>query len=520
MDREASPNITNDQENRSSRRRVASGANKQKQSFPQATGGYFRPLSHEQCDQIHAAVLEILDTIGLTDAPADLVTLVCGSGGQLTDDGRLRFGPDLVARALAGVRKEFTLHGQQPQFDMLMNGHTVYAGTGGAAPFVYDPDVGDYRPSTLSDLFDAARLVDSLDNVDFFARSLVARDVEDERSLDLNTAVACLCGTRKHVMTSASSPDHVSDIAEICYEIAGSEAEFRERPFLSLNINHVVPPLRFHHDSCLVMAEAVRAGIPVNANVFGQLGASSPVTLAGSVAQTVAEALAGVILAWLVDADARVVCGPRPMVTDLRSGAMSGGSGEQALATAMAVQMMQYYGIVNSTIAGATDSKLPDAQAGYEKALSITLAVHAGANLVTQACGMQAGLMGVSFAAYVIDNDMLGAIDRSASKVEVSQESLAVENIQKVVSQEGHFLGQVETYARMKSDFLYPEIADRRSPDEWVASGSPDIHQIARERANQLLASHKPSHIDRSIIDRIARRFALHTMFLTQDTRI
>ena len=460
-----------------------------------AIGGRYKPLDQPELKQIDQAIFGIFGTIGLSEAPAIGTDTVLVVGGRLSDDGRLTFPPELVERALKGLRKNVTLYGQKPGHELTLHNKNVYLGTGGAAPYVVDIETGAYRESTLKDLYDAARLADALEHIQFFSRSLVARDMPDEQSLDINTAFASLCGTTKHVMVSASQPEHVRPIAEMCYAIAGSQEAFRAKPFLSLNINHVVPPLRFHAESCEVMAEAVKAGIPVLCNIFGQLGASSPVTIAGSVAQTMVEAIAGMIFAWLIDPNAVAICGPRPMVTDLRTGGMSGGSGEQALATAIATQMADYYGLPNSTIAGATDSKVPDAQAGYEKALSVTLAAQTGANLVTQACGMQGGLMGVSFEAYVIDNDMLGSILRSASKVEVSPTTLAVDAISEVVRGEGHFLGQPETYQRMKTDFLYPEIADRRTPDEWEADGSPDIRQTARDKAVEILSSHFPVHI-------------------------
>jgi trimethylamine--corrinoid protein Co-methyltransferase len=286
----------------------------------------------------------------------------------------------------------------------------------------------------------------------------------------------------------------------MCATIAGSPEAFREKPFLSLNINHVVPPLRFDPDACDVLIEAVRLGIPVSVNTFGQLGASSPVTIAGSVTQTIAETLAGVVVAWAADPGARVIFGPRPMVTDLRTGAMSGGGGEQALLTATAIQMARHYGLPNSTIAGATDSKLADAQAGFEKALNVSLAVQAGCNIITQACGVQASLMGASFEAYVIDNDMLGAILRSASQLEVSPQTVSPAMISEVVRGEGHFLGHADTFARMQSDFLYPRIADRRSPAEWEADGAKDIRQVAHDRAQEILAQHFPGHLNEATI--------------------
>jgi trimethylamine--corrinoid protein Co-methyltransferase len=379
----------------------------------------------------------------------------------------------------------------------------VHVGSGGAAPMILDLDSGQYRESVLGDLYDAARLVDSLEHIHFFSRSLVARDMPDPRSLDINTAYACLAGTSKHVLTSASQPEHVGQIAEICFTIAGSREAFEQRPFLSLNINPTVPPMRFDGDSCEVLAEAARLGIPIHCNTFGQLGASSPVTIAGSVAQTIAETLAGMIFGWLVNPRAKIVFGTRLLVTDLRTGAMSGGSGEAAIAMAASAQMAHYYDLPNSTIAGATDSKLADAQSGYEKCLTVALAAQAGSNLITQAGGMQASLMGCALESYVIDNDMLGAILKSLCPIEVSDETLALASIDEVVHGEGHFLGRAETLQRMQSDFIYPGIGDRRTIADWEASGSPDIRSVARDRTRKILAQHYPRHLSDEIDSRL-----------------
>lgn len=453
------------------------------------------PLSTVEVQFIHEAVVELLETVGMSEAPPSVVELITSKGGKVSGDGRLLFPRELLETALSDLPREFTLHGQTPGHDMHLGGTRVHVGSGGASPKILDIDTRHYRDTTLKDLYDAARIVDALENVHFFSRSLVARDMPTPEALDVNTAYASLAGTVKHVFTSASSPDHVRSIAHMCSTIAGSSEAFRDRPFLSFNINHVVPPLRFDGASCDVLMEAVRLGFPVSVNTFGQLGASSPVTIAGSVTQTIAETLAGVILAWAVDPKARVIFGPRPMVTDLRTGAMSGGGGEQALLTASAIQMARHYGLPNSTIAGATDSKISDSQAGFEKALNVTLAVQAGCNIITQACGVQASLMGASFEAYVIDNDMLGAILRSANPVEVSRETVSVQAMAQVVRGEGHYLGEVDTFARMETDFLYPRIADRRSIVEWEADGSLDVRDKARMRAQQILSTHYPSHI-------------------------
>ena len=465
------------------------------------------PLAQDDMARISEASFDILQDIGMSEASPKAVRSVIDHGGRITEDGRLLFPRALVKKALAGLRRDFTLCGRDPTLDMEMTQARVHTGSGGASPMVVDLETQVYRPAMLTDLYDAARLVDTLDNIQFFSRSMVAGDMENSHDLDINTAYAALSGTSKHVMTSCSTAEHVYDISEMCFLLAGSAEAFHARPFLSLNINHAVPPLRFDPEACNVLLAGAELGLPVMVNTFGQMGASSPVTIAGCLAQTNAETLAGMVLAWIANPNVTAIYGARPMVTDLRSGGMAGGSGEQAILTAAATQMAQFYNLPNSTIAGATDSKIVDAQAGYEKALSVTMAVQAGANLVTQAAGTQAGLMATSFEAYVIDNDMLGAILGAANPISVDAQTLAVDVIAQTVRGEGHFLGHPDTYARMKSDFVYPALANRQAPDAWLANGAPTINDTAQRAAKKTLAEHFPDHIPPDIDERIRTRF-------------
>ena len=470
-------------------------------------GGRYLPLDSGDLPKIDVAVRAILRDVGMAEAPDIVVEHVTRAGGEHDADGRLHFSDDLIETALDGMVRDFTLCGQDPAHDLQLGNARVHVGSGGAAPLIRDLDSGEYRESRLRDLYDAARLVDSLEHLHFFSRSMVARDMPDPRALDLNTAYACLAGTRKHVFAAATEAANVAGIAELCYAIAGSREAFEARPFLSMNCNMPVPPLRFDPESCEIAAECVRYGIPIHSNTFGQMGASSPVTLAGTVAQTIAETLSGMIFAWLVDPQTKMVFGTRPMLTDLRTGAMSGGSPEGAIAMAATAQMGNYYGLVNSTIAGATDSKLADAQSGYEKALTVALAAQAGSNLVTQAGGMQASLMGCALESYVIDNDMLGAILKTLAPIEISDETLALQSIDEVAHGEGHFLGRGETLARMQSDFVYPQIADRRSIEEWQADGARDVHEIALERTREILGEYFPGHISTELDAQLRDRF-------------
>lgn len=468
----------------------------------------YSPIGTNNVKKIADAAIKILAEIGMSDAPKELSDLVLERGGKL-EGNRLIYPPNLIQNTIAKHQRVVLLAGQALENDLKVGGNNVYAGTGGAAPNLHNLKTNQYVPSKLKDLYDAARLADRLTNISFFSRSLVAGDIENPLEFDLSTAAASLAGTSKHVMVQASHWSHVTEIAALCYKIAGGEESFRKRPFLSLHVNHAVPPLRFDPASIKVMMEAVKLGIPVHCNVFGQLGASSPVTIAGSVSQTLAETLAGLVAVHILDPTAASIAGPRPMITDLRTGGMAGGAPEQLMATAAAVQVLRYWDIPCSVIAGATDSKLIDFQSGYEKALTINSAAQTGANLITQAAGSQASLMAVNYGAMVADNELIGVLFKSNISPEISDETFMHESIREVVNNEGHYLGHAETYARMKSDFYYPEIADRKSIEEWETSKKPNMGNSAESHALEILKGHWPNHLPAKIVDELNSRFPL-----------
>ena len=307
--------------------------------WPGVEGGRYKPLSDREVQLVHETVLDLLERVGLSSAIPSMIALVTEAGGSLTNDGRLLFPRSLVEDVIANCEKEFVLYGQVPGRELSLSGNRVHAGTGGASPNFIDFESGLYREATSGDLYDVARLVDQLDNIHFFNRSLVARDCPEPRTFDINTAYACMMGTTKHLGLSFFDPLHVRDVAEMFDMAAGGPGKFREKPFCTLLSCHVVPPMRFAQESCAALEEGVRLGFPVQLISAGQAGATSPSTLAGSVVQSVAESLAGLVFVYLVDPKVKAIFAPKPLVSDLRTGSMCGGSGEQGVLMAAAGQM-------------------------------------------------------------------------------------------------------------------------------------------------------------------------------------
>ncbi|MDX1401612.1 MAG: trimethylamine methyltransferase family protein, partial [Kiloniellales bacterium] len=350
---------------------------------PGMSSGAFSVLSDRDKDRIHEACLTILEDVGLAEAIPSCIELVTKAGGTFTDDKRLLFPRGLVEEILEKkVNRNLTLFGQIPKYDMELKGSKTYFGTAGAAVHIADGETREYRESLLTDLYDIGRLVDSLEHIHFYQRPVVARDMEDPRDLDFNTCYASVSATAKHVGTSWVEPAHVEESLKMLHMIAGSEEAWRKRPFVSMSNCFVVPPMKFAQDACRCLEVAVRGGMPVLLLAAGQAGATSPAPLAGAVVQEVAEVLAGLVYVNLIEPGAPAIFGTWPFVSDLRTGAMSGGSGEQGLLMAACAQMAQFYNIPCAVSAGMTDAKLPDFQAGYEKGYTELLSALAGANLI------------------------------------------------------------------------------------------------------------------------------------------
>jgi trimethylamine---corrinoid protein Co-methyltransferase len=471
-------------------------------------GGRYRPLSDEAVRRIHAAALDALEAIGVGNAPASGVAILTGAGAILGDDGRIRFPRALVEDMLGVAARDITLFGRDPRYHLTLTGTRVHYGTAGAAVHVVDVETGEYRDSTARDLYDAARLAQDLDNVHFFQRVMVCRDVTDNLEMDLNTLYACCAGTTKHVGTSFSEPDHVAPCLELLHMIAGGEAAWRERPFVSNSNCFVVPPMTFAEESCRTMEACIRGGMPVLLLSAGQAGATAPPAIATAIVQAVAECLAGVVYVNAMAPGHPAIFGTWPFVSDLRSGAMSGGSGEQALLTAGCAQMHRFYGLPGGAAAGIADAKLPDMQAGWEQAISNVLAGLAGLNMIYEAAGMHASLLGFCPESLVLGDDLIGQVLRCVRGIEVTEDTVSIEAMREVcLKGPGHYLGHPDTLALMQTEYVYPNVADRLSPKAWAEYGKPEALQMAVMRKKEILESRYPGYISGATDAAIRQRF-------------
>ena len=486
--------------------RSAPLAESDKPVHPGELGGHYRPLDDNGMTAIEANIFRILEEVGFNEATPHCVEACTAVGAIMGNDGRLRMPRPVVEQILEQAERNLVLYGQDPKHDLQINGQRVHFSTAGAAVMIADPATNSYRESVSQDLFDMARITDTCEHIHMFQRMCVLRDVLDNYEMDLNTTYCSVAGTSKHVGASWTHYTHLEKTLEMLHIIAGGEEEWRARPFVSQSNCFVVPPMKFAEDALHCLRVAVEGGMPVLLLSAGQAGATTPACLAGAVSQAWAECLGGLVYVNAIKPGAPAILGTWPFVSDLRTGAMSGGSPEQGLLSAACAQMGSHFDLPFGTACGMSDSKFPDFQGGAERAYTVLPPALSGANIIYEAAGMYASLLGACPESLLLDNDILGAAMRITRGIEVNSKTLSFDTLKAVCTGgAGHYLGSDQTLEVMQSEYIYPDFSDRDSPNVWEQNGKPVLLERAIEKRDEILATHFPKHIsdetDRQVRD-------------------
>ena len=479
---------------------------------PGIPGGRYQPLSQTDMDNVHNAALTILEQTGIGDPIEELLDCVLPKGTFLNEHGRLCFPRALIEDLIAGAAREYVVHARGNRAgkdDVHCTKNDVYYSNSGTAVTTFEAATRTYRPSTLIDNYDFTRLVDTLDNIHMTGATVLATDITDDFEHDINMVYALLSGSEKPVCLSFRSRDHIKPAIELFDMASGGEGSFLRKPSVIFGGCPIVSPLRLGRENLETLMDASRLGLTSDIAVAPQSGATAPAPLAGTLAQVTAETLACLAIVNLINPGCAMSFAAWPFITDLRTGSFTGGSGEQALVSAAAVQMGNYYDLPNTIGCGMTDAKIPDAQYGIEKALTYTLAAHAGANRLCEVGGMMGSLMGCSFESMVIDNELIGMVSRTLRGIEVNDDTLSLDVIHNCAVDPGHFLGNEQTLRFMETEYVYPSLMDRSPTDLWQDEGSKDLFERSRAKAREVLGSHYPNYLGADMDAKVRARFPI-----------
>ena len=463
-------------------------------------GDSFKPLNEGAIAKVHQTAMRIIEEVGF-EVNSEIALGIFEEAGVWVDweKHRVRLPQEKAMELIRMAPSEIRLCGQDEKNDILLGGNRVYAGTGGTALYMYEPGSGQRRLATLEDLKNIAKLVDKLENIHLFMLPTYPSELPVEQ-VDVNRFFTGLDNTTKHIMGGVYTLEGVKQVIRMAEMVAGSTEALRQRPLISMVTCNISPMKMDGHYGDMVVSIA-KSGIPLVCPAEPLCGATSPITLAGNLVIQTVDSLLGVMLTQIVNPGTPVIFGSVATNTDLRDLKYIAGSVEMGLLNAAGAQMAQFYQLPFYATGGMTDSKVLDAQSGYESAITNLLCALAGANFIHDAAGLMEFALTMSCEKLVIDNEILGMVMRAVEGIRVDDDTLAFDLI-KQVGPGGNFITAKHTRHFMRGEHYQPSLSDRNSREEWEAEGSKTTWEKAAEAVQKILTSHTyslPTEIRRSV---------------------
>lgn len=468
-------------------------------------GGQLKILSRDQIRDVHYATLDVLQHTGVVVHSGEALKVLDGAGADVDyKKERAWIPPHLVEEAIRKTPHGFKLCGRNPKKYCKFEGNRVYFCVAGGPPYVLDLN-GKRRRATVKDFENFVKLTDALENIDMAGagiHGMVEENGLPEAVQRAHEFLRTLRNTDKPcgLLQAGRGKDQAMDSIKLACVVMGDLKKLRRNPMTRCHVNPVSPltlPKELT-ESAIVYA---RHGLPIHFGSEVLASATGPATLAGTLVQQNAENLSGVVVAqFAANPQHRppILYGCISGILDPRTAVPALGSPEAGLINAASAQMAKYYGMASRGIGGYTESKIPDAQAGYESMMTMLMAALAGTNFIYASGALEPGVLSISYEKYVLDNEMIGIVRRILNGICVTDETLAV-NIINEVGPGGHYLAQKHTIKFMTKEQYFPTIFDRKRYERWVQSDSKDIREAARNRARKILKEHQPEPMDKDI---------------------
>jgi trimethylamine--corrinoid protein Co-methyltransferase len=462
-------------------------------------------LTGGQLNRICDAAFEVLERTGVRFADPRILDEFAARGARLDSErGRVHFPRSLVEWVLDAVARTFALYSRDGDPVEIGRPHVRFSNSTYDV-WVLDYETGQRHRSTLAHVEQFVRLGDALDNIDILGAQVVPQDVP-EPLRQIKAAEALLKYTSKPFVMNLLNVDEGETVLAMVE--AASGGTLREKPRLFVLF---CPDSPLRYEACVtdVMRLAVGRGVPVGIGPCPVLGASAPITLAGALVQTIAEALAGLAFAKLLDEKCLVYLGTTPFAM-APQGNLLMAAPECYLISAGFAQVCRHLGIPNSFSSTHTDSKIPTMQTGYEKAMGLTLAILSGSPLVQVPAILDDGAT-TSLQQLVIEAEMVGAARRLLQGISVCDETMAVDVIHEGAAS-GNLVAHDHTVAHLRSEFWRPDLL-YRGTCEQLDLEARTVEKNAVERVRHLLATHSSTPLAADaereihrIVERAAKR--------------
>jgi trimethylamine--corrinoid protein Co-methyltransferase len=462
-------------------------------------------LTQEQVERTHAASLEILENVGILVRNEKARAIFRHGGCQVDSETHIvKFPPPVVEKFRHMLPPIFTFYARDPQYDRTIPQDGPLIVTGSSAPDVIDPLTGQARRARSDDIARIAHLIQELPTYDVFSISTLADDAPPDQ-FTLARLYPALKYCLKPVRSTTKDMDDIQAVLRLLFAIAGNEATYRERPFVTHHYCPVVSPLTMDQLSTEAVIFFCEQGLPVYPSIVPNAGLTSPMSMAGTLVQGNAEFLAISVLMQMVRAGTPTIYATLPTVADMRSGAYASGGIECGMLHMAFAQMARFYNVPCGGYIGLSNAKINDAQSGYETGMSTVAGVLGGADMLNMG-GLLDALKAFDFAKAVIDDEIAQMLKRMKRGLLFEEEELALEEISRV-QPGGNFMLSQNTKKRMKSEAVLTRISDREARETWEKRGSLDAQARALQRVREILTHESTTVFDEEVERRIRMHF-------------
>jgi trimethylamine--corrinoid protein Co-methyltransferase len=467
-------------------------------------------LSNDQIEQIVYAAMDVLQVTGTCVYQEEALELLRDAGCVVKEGDRVFIPAWLVENSLKSAPSRIVLAGRNRERRVTLEKNQIYYGTGSDCPFILDPYTSERRRYTFEDVYCAAKISDALPHVDFHMSLGLTSDVPIG-TYDRHQFLAMLKGATKPFVITANDREGLADQYEMACTAIGGVDEWQRLPMFVIYIEPS-SPLNNSKEAVEKLLYAAENGIPAIYTPCPICGATAPATMAGILAQALAEFFTGLVISQLKRKGAAVIMGGVMSILDMSTTILSYGAPELSLLSAAMTQVAQFLNVPMFSTAGCSDSKILDQQAAIEAAISIAIAGLSGANLIHDVGYLESGLSG-SYDMLVMSNEIIGMVKRILRGVPVDAEHLAVDVIDRI-GPGGHYLTDDHTLAHFRTEFWMPELLDRTNWETWEVGGSKTLRQRVHEKVLYLIENYQPEPIPADVESRlriiVARADELH----------
>jgi trimethylamine--corrinoid protein Co-methyltransferase len=433
------------------------------------------------------AATEILNEVGICIPEADVLTRLKHTGLPVDDESQMvRFPADVLDELLQRAPPDLKLYARDGETPVPFDAGPRFMGSG-TPVMVFDLGTGERRPSTRQDVIDMVRLEDALPNVDIVRPTMTATDVPGDSGLV--EIAESFRNSGKHLVHRVLKPENVDQAVAVAAAVAGGEEALRQRPIFSVLYCPISPSFMTTENIRNVMGFASH-GVPVTVLSMAMGGASAPATLLGELLVINTEVIGYIAAIQALYPGAPVLYGSVSSVLDMRTGLLPLGVPESGLIHAGCAALARFYGLRSMCAGFRSDAKRLDAQAAFEKVLTVLPVLQAGADIIYGIAATDSGGT-ASFVQAVLDDQMADGLRRILQGIGLHDLDDEVAMIKRLTPR-GNFLTERHTRDHYKG-YWRPRIFTRDSFEAWQGKGQTSIREAARQRARELLAEHQPA---------------------------